>query len=101
MQDEHPFFILRDSCYEALQMASSIHILLHILGPEGVVEIPHHGIDLLIFLLFKLEQEKYFQPVVSDALLGPGETDTMDRHDFLCYDREQNNSSAVWDYRYI
>lgn len=58
VQDEHPFFILRDSCYEALQMASSIHILLHILGPEGVVEIPHHGIDLLIFLLFKLGQEK-------------------------------------------
>lgn len=68
------------------------------LGPEGVVEIPEHGIDLLIFLLLKLGQEKVLS---SSALCCPGEIDTMDRHDFLCYDREQNNSSAGWDYHYV
>jgi len=58
MQDDHTFFFLRGSCYEALQIISSIHILLHVLGPEGVAEIPEHGIDLLIFLLLKLGQVK-------------------------------------------
>lgn len=32
------------------------------------------------------------------ALLGPGDLDTVDRHNFLCCGREQNNSSAGWDH---
>lgn len=47
-----------------------------------------------------LPEKKHFQPVLSTALLGPGDLDTVDRDNFLCCDREQN-SSAGWDHRYV
>lgn len=75
-------------------MASSIYLVIHILGQEWAVEIAEHGIDLLIFLLPKLSQEKIASVSALCCLIHPRRNKILWIGTTLCYDREQNCSAG-------